>query len=74
MFLKRYIASFSVDTKLFCMQLIRPENRKHFINSNATKNNITIDNNEDNVHIDKDLVLCFNEFKMGVLAKGQIYI
>jgi len=60
--IKRYIASFGVESKQFCMQLVRPQNRKHLP---------THDEGSD--QSSKDLLVCINEIKMGVLAKGLMY-
>ena len=46
---------------LFCMQLIRPENKRHLVSS-------PMDGQENN-----DLVICLNEIKMGVIAKAAIF-
>jgi hypothetical protein len=43
------------------MQLIKPENLKHFINEE-------IEGRSEN-----DLVVCLNEIKMGILASSVIY-
>jgi hypothetical protein len=43
------------------MQLIRPENRRH-LGADG--------NNDDN---DKDLVVCLNEMKMGIIAKSLMF-
>lgn len=49
----------SVDP-LFCMQLIRPENRRH----------LGADGDDET---DKDLVVCLNELKMGIIAKSVMF-
>lgn len=59
--IKRYLAGFQRESMLYCMQLIRPENRRHL-----TKNDF--DEVEEN-----DLVVCLNEIKMGAMAKGVMY-
>lgn len=47
---------------LYCIQLIRPENRRHLVNSTgATKK------------VGEDLVVCLNEIKMGVIAKSVLF-
>ena len=48
---------------LFCMQLIRPENKRHLVSSS------TSESNESSI----DLVICLNEIKMGVIAKACIF-
>jgi hypothetical protein len=60
--IKRYISTFHGPPKLFCMQLIRPQNRKHLGREE-----------EDSGAIQMDLVVCLNEIKMGVLAKSVLY-
>jgi hypothetical protein len=59
--IKRYISNFYVSKMLFCIQLIRPENRKH----------LTMDEFEQ--VDDSDLVVCLNEIKLGVLARSVVY-
>ena len=59
--IQRYLRLHSEETKqsLFCLQLIRPENKRHLVTP-----------------VDKastDLVICLNEFKMGVIAKAVIF-
>ena len=61
--IKRYIASFGVEPKQFCMQLVRPQNRKH----------LPTHSDEGSDQSSKDLLVCINEIKMGVLAKGLMY-
>jgi hypothetical protein len=57
--IKRYLANYSRDM-LYCMQLLRPENRRHLAN-------------ESNELADNDIVVCLNEIKMGVMAKAIMY-
>lgn len=59
--IKRYIAGFYRPPMRFCMQLIRPENRRH------------LSKNESNELDLNDLVLCLNEIKMGAMAKAILY-
>ena len=59
--IKRYVMSFKLPPKLFCLQLIRPQNRRHLARDEA-----------DEVSA-QDLVVCLNEIKMGVLAKAVMY-
>lgn len=59
--LKRYISSFYRPDLLYCMQLIRPENRKHLTSDE-------FEQVEDN-----DLVVCLNEIKLGVMARSVVY-
>ena len=53
------INSGRADT-LFCLQLIRPENKRHLVTAQ--------DDSEK-----RDLVVCLNEIKMGVIAKAVIF-
>jgi hypothetical protein len=48
---------------LFCMQLIRPENKRHLVSTGSSEGS---DSNT-------DLVICLNEIKMGVIAKACIF-
>ena len=65
--IKRYVASFNLPPKLFCLQLIRPQNRKHLGRDAYTSNTSS------NSTGCEDLVVCLNEIKMGVLAKSVLY-
>jgi hypothetical protein len=57
--IRRYVSQYlNANHKLFCMQLIRPQNRKHL--NSASDQSYT------------ELVVCINEIKMGVLAKGLL--
>lgn len=51
----------SVDP-LLCMQLIRPENRRHLGSGG-----------ESDRHDTKELVVCLNEMKMGIIAKSVMF-
>ncbi len=57
-------------TNLFCMQLIRPENKRHLVASSSHKAA-----GDDGSHgtSGKDLVICLNEIKMGIIAKACIF-
>ena len=57
--IRRYIRSKSTTDPLFCLQLIRPENRRH----------LAIEDPD----ADKELVVCLNEMKMGIIAKTCMY-
>jgi hypothetical protein len=58
--IKRYNQySMQAQAPLYCIQLIRPENKRHL----AIK---------DTKH-DEDLVVCLNEIKMGVIAKSVMF-
>jgi hypothetical protein len=61
MSIKRYIALFERCEMLYCMQLIRPENRRHLASDDVNGIN------------DNDLVVCLNEIKMGTMAKAVMY-
>jgi hypothetical protein len=56
--IKRYVSSRGGKAQLYCMQLIRPQNRKHLAVDGEQKG---------------DVVVCINEIKMGVLAKAVVY-
>jgi voltage-gated potassium channel Kch len=73
MSLKKYLANYRLsnnpypeeednrlNNSLFCLQLNRRENRRHLY--------------DDDFHemIDNDLVICFNEIKLGVIAKSAV--
>jgi hypothetical protein len=59
--IQRYLRLHSEQSKesLFCLQLIRPENKRHLVTSVDASST--------------DLVICLNEFKMGVIAKAVIF-
>ena len=57
--IRRFIRSKSSNDPLFCLQLIRPENRRH----------LAIEDPD----ADKELVVCLNEMKMGIIAKTCMY-
>lgn len=59
--IKRYIESFYRPNLLYCIQLIRPENRKHLTTDEFEQ----VDDN--------DLVVCLNEIKLGVMARSVVY-
>lgn len=57
--IQRFLRLHAVDqTAFFCLQLIRPENKRH----------LAIPLDSDDTH----LVICMNEIKLGVLAKAVI--
>ena len=60
--IRRYLASNSLSKRktLFCMQLIRPENKRHLV-APAEGSEVS------------DLVACLNEIKMGVIAKAALF-
>jgi hypothetical protein len=53
---KRYITESRLAEPLILMQLIRPENRRHVVTDEV-------------VDSQKDVIICLNEMKMGVIAK-----
>jgi hypothetical protein len=59
--IKRYLASFNRPNMLYCMQLLRPENKRH------------LSANDFNDLNENDLVVCLNEIKMGAMAKAVVY-
>jgi hypothetical protein len=63
--IRRYILTRSpTQDTLFCMQLVRPENRRHLTASMSSSSNGVSDNSS------QDIVACMNEIKMGVIAKA----
>lgn len=64
--IKQHIAALS-DARvrpipLLCIQIVRPENRRHLIQSSREEDDDK-----------KDLVMCLNELKMGVIAKAVMF-
>ena len=57
--IKRYLSSRDSCDPLFCLQMIRPENRRH----------LAVNDSDD----DKEVVVCLNEVKMGVIAKSCMF-
>jgi hypothetical protein len=66
---------------LFCLQLIRPENKRHlvtvekespFAKQDASMHGDQFHNNSKNSH-EGDVVICLNEIKMGVIAKSVMF-
>eukprot|EP01038_Epipyxis_sp_PR26KG_P006416 gene6416-8833_t len=53
---------------LFCLQLIKPENRRHLQISDFQSDNTKFIHNSDTTP-----VVCLNEIKMGVLAKATLF-
>jgi hypothetical protein len=53
--IQRYTSATKLSDPLYCLQLIRPENRRHLT--------------QQGLDYDKEVVVCLNELKMGVLAK-----
>jgi voltage-gated potassium channel Kch len=58
--IKRYISSFHRPKMFYCLQLLRPENKRHLTKSQTGD----ID--------DHDLVVCLNEIKMGIMAQAVV--
>jgi hypothetical protein len=54
--IRRYTSATKLSDPLYCLQLIRPENRRHLTQQGMDQ--------------DKEVVVCLNELKMGVLAKS----
>jgi len=61
--MKRYMLSVVGSSPLFCMQLIRPQNLRH-LNRNDDPDESASAN---------QLVVCINQIKMGILAKGVMF-
>lgn len=61
--IKRYLSSFYQEKRAlyYCLQLIRPENRRHLAKNDYNE----VDEN--------DIVICLNEIKMGMMAKALLY-
>jgi hypothetical protein len=57
--IRRFITSTQSCDQVFCLQLIRPENRRHLSTEDPDG--------------DKELVVCLNEMKMGVIAKTCVF-
>lgn len=57
--IRRFITSTQSCDQVFCLQLIRPENRRHLSSEDPDS--------------DKELVVCLNEMKMGVIAKTCVF-
>jgi hypothetical protein len=60
--IKRYLQVDPNANPLFCMQMIRPENKRHLIGGEKGD-----EFNDDN------LVVCLNEIKLGVIAKAILF-
>jgi hypothetical protein len=60
--IRRYCAgTIRTATPLFCLQLIRPENERHLATNEAESTESGL------------VIVCFNEIKMGVLAKAIMF-
>jgi hypothetical protein len=68
--MQRFIRLYSTNVSfqpLFCMQLIRPENKRHLVTLEKKENLLSGSSSE------TDIVICLNEVKMGVIAKAVIF-
>jgi len=61
--MKRYMLSVGGSSPLFCMQLIRPQNLRHLNRSDDLDESSSA----------SQLVVCINQIKMGILAKGVMF-
>jgi hypothetical protein len=61
--MKRYMLSVVGSSPLFCMQLIRPQNLRHLNRSDDPDESASAN----------QLVVCINQIKMGILAKGVMF-
>jgi len=61
--IKRYFDDCNVPCALLCTQLIKPQNRKH----------LGREDHDDGGLEDRDLIVCLNELKMGIMAKSLLY-
>jgi hypothetical protein len=71
--IQRYLRIYSpnqLKRTLFCMQLIRPENKRHLVTATTNAHNRDSTNES---HENTNLVVCLNEIKMGVIAKAVIF-
>lgn len=53
--IKRFISAKRVENPIICMQLIKPENRRHVATDASAE--------------EREIIICLNEMKMGVIAK-----
>ncbi|KAJ1407600.1 hypothetical protein B484DRAFT_423621 [Ochromonadaceae sp. CCMP2298] len=58
--IKRYFDDCNVPCALLCTQLIKPQNRKH----------LGREDHDDGGLEDRDLIVCLNELKMGIMANN----
>lgn len=58
--IKKYLTNFYYRNIMFCMQLIRPQNKRHLQREEFTSSS-------------NDLTICLNEIKLGVMAKAVLY-
>jgi hypothetical protein len=71
--IQRYLRLYSpnqLKRTLFCIQLIRPENKRHLVTAGTNSNNRDSFND---TYENTNLVVCLNEIKMGVIAKAVIF-
>lgn len=64
--ISKYVAHHDSDSPVFCLQIGRPENRRHLTKKNKAK----VDSG---TQTHDDLVVCINELKMGILAKSVVF-
>lgn len=63
-YLKKFVMrEHSLAKPLFAIQLIRPENRRHLVDSSTVEG----------IHFKEDIILCLNEIKMGIIAKAVMF-
>jgi hypothetical protein len=55
-----------ITGKLFCLQLIRPENQRHLVKPKSY-------HSQPSSLFHNNLIICINEIKMGVIAKSCIF-
>ena len=62
--LKKFVMrEHSKEKPLFSLQLIRPENKRHLVDSSMVEGN----------NFKPDIILCLNEIKMGIIAKAVMF-
>ena len=80
--IKRYITfKHKNNNPLFYVQIILPENKKHLTTNlkDSNRNNNANNNNSNNSDInnnngdDRDLIICLNEIKMGIISKSIMF-
>lgn len=66
--IQRYLRLYSASYRrsLFCLQLIRPENKRHLATASVVGGAVAGAGHQ-------NLIVCLNEIKMGVIAKGIIF-
>jgi hypothetical protein len=82
--IQKYIRLNSIHSSLhplFCLQLIRPENKRHLVTVEKDHSRHTLSNPQfENSVVDghkkqeeTDVIICLNEIKMGVIAKSVMF-